>query len=79
MSRVFPNEIRQLPSAFLVYLAARGLERSALTGVLFLAAAVLTVRIVGTAVDGDWRHAYTRTALPVETAFVVALALVRFL
>ena len=45
---------------------------------LFLASAVLVVRIVGTIVDGGWRHAYTRSALPIETAFVVALAIVRF-
>ena len=65
-------------SAFLVYLARRDLATEALTGVLFLASAVLGVRIAGTAVDGGWRHAYTRTALPIETAFVVALAVVRF-
>lgn len=65
-------------SAFLVYLARDGLERQALTGVLFLASAVVLVRIVGTVIDDGWRHPYTRMAVPVETAFVVALALVRF-
>ena len=45
---------------------------------LFLASAVLVVRILGTIIDGGWSHAYTRSALPIETAFVVALAIVRF-
>lgn len=65
-------------SAFLVYLVSEDLAVEALTGVLFLAAAVLTVRIVGTIVDGGWQHPYTRMALPIETLFVVALAVVRF-
>lgn len=65
-------------AAFLVYLVAEDLARHALTGVLLLASAVLAVRVAGTAVDGGWRHPYTRLALPVETAFVVAVAVVRF-
>ena len=65
-------------SAFLLYLVHEDLAREALTGVLFLASAVLVVRILGTIVDGGWSHPYTRSALPIETAFVVALAIVRF-
>ena len=65
-------------SAFLLYLVHEDLAREALTEVLFLASAVLVVRILGTIVDGGWSHPYTRSALPIETAFVVALAIVRF-
>jgi hypothetical protein len=64
---------------FLVYLLAQDLAVEALTGVLFLASSVLLVRIIGTAVDGGRAHPYTRMAIPVETAFVVAVAAVRFL
>lgn len=64
-------------SAFLIYLAANDLAREALTGVLFLASAVLATRIVGTLVDGGRSHPYTRMALPVETAFVAALLIAR--
>jgi hypothetical protein len=66
-------------AAFLAYLLASDLAIEALTGVLLLAGAVLAVRIVGTLVDGGRSHAYTRTALVAETAFVVGLALVRVL
>lgn len=65
-------------SAFLVYLASQDLAREALTGVLFLATAVLVVRVVGTVVDGGWDHPYTRLAIPTETVFVLAVAGVRF-
>lgn len=64
---------------FLVYLLSEDLAVAALTGVLFLATAVLVVRIIGTVVDGGWDHPYTRMAIPVETAFVLAVAAVRFL
>ena len=64
---------------FLVYLLTQDLAVEALTGVLFLASSVLLVRIIGTAVDGGRAHPYTRMAIPVETAFVVAVAAVRFL
>ena len=66
-------------AGFLVYLLTEDLATPALTGVLFLASAVLVTRIVGTAVDGGRDHPYTRMAIPVETAFVVAVAAVRFL
>ena len=66
-------------AGFLVYLLAEDLATPALTGVLFLATAVLVVRIVATVVDGGRDHPYTRTAIPVEMAFVVAVAAVRFL
>ena len=66
-------------AAFLVYLVTQDLATEALTGVLFLATAVLAVRIIGTLVDGGRDHPYTRMAIPVETAFVVAVAAVRFL
>lgn len=66
-------------AGFLVYLLAEDLATPALTGVLFLASAVLAVRVIGTAVDGGSGHPYTRMAIPVETAFVVAVAAVRFL
>lgn len=44
----------------------------------FLAVAVLTTRVVGTVVDRAADDPYTRLAIPTETAFVLALALVRF-
>lgn len=65
--------------AFLTYLLVEDLAAQALTGVLLLASAVLLVRIVGTAIDGGRDHPYTRTAIPVEAAFVIGLALVRVL
>ena len=37
---------------------------------------MLATRVVGTVVDGAGDDPYTRVALPTETAFVVALALV---
>jgi hypothetical protein len=66
-------------AGFLAYLLAEDLATPALTGVLFLATAVLVTRIIGTVVDGGRDHPYTRMAIPVETAFVVAVAAVRFL
>jgi hypothetical protein len=66
-------------AAFLAYLLTQDLATEALTGVLFLATAVLVTRVVGTLVDGGRAHPYTRMAIPVETGFVVAVAAVRFL
>jgi hypothetical protein len=66
-------------AGFLVYLLTRDLATEALTGVLFLAGAVLGTRVIGTLVDGGRHHPYTRMAIPVETTFVVAVAAVRFL
>lgn len=66
-------------AAFLAYLLSQDLATEALTGVLFLAVAVLVTRVVGTLVDGGRTHPYTRMAIPVETGFVVAVAAVRFL
>ncbi|WP_421118935.1 hypothetical protein ACE2AJ_16445 [Aquihabitans daechungensis] len=66
-------------AGFLAYLLTEDLAVQALTGVLFLATSVLVVRIAGTLVDGGRDHPYTRMAIPVETAFVVAVAAVRFL
>ncbi len=66
-------------AGFLVYLLVEDLATPALTGVLFLATAVLVTRVIGTVVDGGRDHPYTRMAIPVETAFVVAVAAVRFL
>jgi len=61
---------------FVGYLGFRQLGREALLGVLVIATAILVTRIVGATVDGAWRERYTRTAVPVEVVFVVALALV---
>jgi hypothetical protein len=66
-------------AAFLVYLVARDLASEALTGVLFLATAVLVTRVVGTVVDGGRDHPYTRTAIPVEAGFVLAVGAVLLL
>jgi hypothetical protein len=65
-------------AGFLVYLVVRDLATEALTGVLFLATAVLVTRLVGTAVDGGRSHPYSRTAIPVESGFVLAVAAVLF-
>lgn len=64
-------------AGFLAYLLANDAALHALTGVLLLAAAVLCVRIVGTAIEGAWSAPYTRLAIPTEGAFVAALAVIR--
>jgi hypothetical protein len=64
-------------SAFFAYLLAGHHPVEALTGVLFLAIAVLATRIVGTAVDRAWHDRYTRTALPTEATFVIVLGIIR--
>ena len=66
-------------AAFLIYLSRRGLVTEALTGVLFLAVAVLVTRVIGTLVDGGRNDDYTKVAIPVEAMFVLAVAAVRFL
>ncbi len=63
-------------AGFIAYLGITGLGRQAITGMLFIAGAILATRVVGTAVDGGWRSSYTRLAIPVETGFVVALTIV---
>lgn len=64
-------------SAFFAYLLAQHHAVLALTGVLFLATAVLVTRLIGTTVDHGWSERYTRLALPIETAFVVVLVVIR--
>lgn len=64
-------------AAFMVIQVVRDDAVDAITLALLLAAAVLVTRIVGTIVDDARRDPYTRVALPTETAFVFALALVR--
>lgn len=66
-------------AGFLAYLLAEDLAVQALTGVLILATAVFTVRLIGTIVDGGKDHPYTRMALPVEAAFVLAVGVIRIL
>ena len=66
-------------AGFILYLARQGLAVEALTGVLMLAGAVFTMRVIGTAIDGGWSDPYTRTAIPVEGLFVVMLGVIRFL
>lgn len=66
-------------SGFLIYLLTQDLATEALTGVLFLATGVFVTRVIGTVVDGGRDHPYTRLAIPTEAAFVVAVALARFL
>lgn len=65
-------------AGFLGYLLSQDLAVEALTGVFFLAAAVFTVRVIGTLVDGGRAEAYTRLAIPVEAAFVVVVGIIRF-
>lgn len=62
--------------AFVGYLGAKDLGREAIIGVLFTASAILITRVVGAFVDDGWGERYTRTAVPVEVAFVVALGAV---
>lgn len=64
---------------FILYLLHRGHPVEALTGVLFLAGAVFTTRLIGTIVDKGWKDDYTRMALPVELAFVLVVGIVRLL
>ncbi len=59
------------------YLLASGLAVDALTGILLLATAVFACRVIGTLVDGGREDDYTRLAIPLEGAFVLALILVR--
>lgn len=65
-------------AAFMGYLWSRDLAVEALTGALILASAVLVTRVVGTVIDRAAPDPYTRLAIPTETVFVVALALIRF-
>lgn len=62
--------------AFVAYLGVRDQGREAITGVLFIASAILITRVIGAFVDDGWGERYTRTAVPVEIAFVVALGAV---
>jgi hypothetical protein len=64
---------------FVAYLGLNDLGHDALVGVLMIAAAILVVRVVGAFVDDGWSEPYTRTAVPVEIGFVVALAVVAVL
>lgn len=64
-------------AGFFSYLVLRHRAEDALTGVLFLAGAVLSMRLVGTTVDRAWREKYTKLAVPFETTFVVALAAIK--
>ncbi len=61
-------------AGFLGYLLHQHQSVDALTGVLFLATAVFTMRVIGTTIDRAWREAYTKTAIPVEGLFVLVLA-----
>lgn len=62
-------------AGFLTWLLAHGEGRNALVGVLFLAGAVATARIIGTIVDRAVDDPYTRLAVPAEVAFVFGLAI----
>ncbi len=63
-------------AASLTYLLVNGLAKEAVTVILFLAAAVLIVRVIGTAVDGAWDEAYTKSAIPIEIGFVITALIV---
>lgn len=63
-------------AGFLGYLLTQDLADEALVGVLILASSVLTMRFIGTVVDGGMSHPYSRSALPVEALFVLAVAAV---
>lgn len=77
--RCYYGAISWALAAFLLYLLDRGQGVTAETLVLFLASGVVTMRVIGTVVDGGWSSAYTRTAIPVEVGFVIALAVIRTL
>lgn len=66
-------------AAFFGYLALRHHPVEALTGVLFLAAAVFVTRVIGTSVDRAWGERYTKLAVPIEAVFVAVLLTVRLL
>jgi hypothetical protein len=63
-------------AASLTYLLVNGLAKEAVTVILFLASAVLIARVLGTAVDGAWDEAYTKSAIPIEIVFVVTALIV---
>lgn len=62
--------------AFVAYLGLNGLGREAVLGVLFIASAILVVRVIGAFIDGGWSEGYTRLAVPTELGFVASLSLV---
>lgn len=66
-------------AAFLGYLVRQDLALEALTGMIFLASAVLVTRVIGSFVDRGWSDTYNRQAVPIETAFVVLLVVFRTL
>ena len=63
-------------AASLTYLLVNGLAKEAVTVILFLASAVLIARVIGTAVDGAWDEAYTKSAIPIEIVFVITTLIV---
>jgi len=64
-------------AGFLVYLLRTHEAEAALTGVCFLAGSVFTMRVIGTIIDGGWADRYTKTAIPVEAAFVLTTVAIR--
>ena len=77
--RCYYGAISWALAAFLLYLLHAHLGREALTGATFLAGAVFTSRVIGTAVDGGWSDRYTKTAIPLEGLFVIALLASRWI
>ena len=75
--RCYYGAVSRALAAFLLYLQHRSHTVDALPGVLFLAGAVFTMRVIGTTVDRAWHERYTRTAIPVEALFVLVVGLVR--
>ncbi len=72
--RVFYGGISLANGLFFSLLFSRGLIEECLLGATLTAATILTIRILGTAVDGGWQEGYTKLAIPCETLFVIALA-----
>ncbi len=72
--RVYYGGISFALGAFLLYLTlALKTPVYSLVGGLFFATTVLVTRTVFLCVDKGWKCAYTKLAIPAESAFVIAL------
>ncbi|HTN99037.1 MAG TPA: DUF4345 family protein [Microthrixaceae bacterium] len=77
--RCYYGAISWALAAFLGYLLSQDLALEALTGMIFLATAVLVTRTIGSFIDGGWSETYNRQAVPIESAFVALLLVFRII
>lgn len=78
--RVYYGGISFALGAFLLYLTiALGTAYHSLIGGVIFATTVLVTRTIFLCVDKGWKCAYTKLAIPAESAFVIALWVCFFL